>query len=60
METTSPKVAALAAKGLADPASLTPQEIRQVCASALTQAPDADEVAEAEPAPQGPGFMIDP
>lgn len=35
---TSPEVAALAAKGLADPASLTPEEIQSVCASAVAQA----------------------
>ena len=35
---TSPEVAALAAKGMADPASLTPEEIQSVCASAVAQA----------------------
>lgn len=35
---TSPEVAQLAAKGLADPASLTPDEIKSVCASAVAQA----------------------
>jgi hypothetical protein len=39
-EVTSPKVAALAARGLAQPMSLNHREIRTVCASALTQAPD--------------------
>lgn len=38
-ETTSPQVASVASKGLAHPMSLTAQEIRTVCASALTQAP---------------------
>lgn len=60
---TSPRIAALAAKGLADPASLKPQEVREVCASALAQVPDADEVEEDDPAPPepaGPGFVIMP
>lgn len=35
---TSPEVAQLAAKGLADPASLTTDEIKSVCASAVAQA----------------------
>lgn len=35
---TSPEVAALAARGVQDPASLTPEEIKSVCASALAQA----------------------
>lgn len=39
-ETTSPEVASIAAKGLAKPMSLTSREIRMVCASALTQAPN--------------------
>lgn len=36
-ERTSPEVASLASRGLSDPASLSPEEIRAVCASALTQ-----------------------
>jgi hypothetical protein len=39
-ETTSRQVASIASKGLAKPASLTTKEIRTICASALTQAPD--------------------
>jgi len=39
-ERTSRHVASIAARGLADPASLSLAEIRLVCASALTQAPD--------------------
>lgn len=35
--TTSPEVASIAAKGLANPDSLTPEEIKSVCASALSQ-----------------------
>lgn len=64
-EQTSARVASLAAKGLADPASLKPQEIREVCASALNQAADREEAevseVEAEPfeAPV-PGFLIQP
>jgi len=37
-EYTSERVAAIAARGLDDPASLTLEEIRAVCGSALTQA----------------------
>ena len=48
-EHTSSEIAALAARGLADPASLTLDEIRSVCASALTQAPDRDEPQPDEP-----------
>lgn len=36
-ETTSPEVASIAARGLSNPESLTPDEIKSVCASALTQ-----------------------
>lgn len=39
-EQTSPKVAAIASRGLKSPESLTKAEIRAVCASALTQAPN--------------------
>lgn len=39
-ETTSAHVASVAARGLSRPWSLTDAEIRAVCASALTQAPD--------------------
>jgi hypothetical protein len=39
-EKTSADVAKLASKGLKDPASLTNVEIRQLAASALTQAAD--------------------
>lgn len=36
-ETTSPKIAAIAARGLKQPEKLTASEVRSVCASALTQ-----------------------
>ena len=36
-EATSSRIAKIAAKGLNDPKSLTPAEIKAVCASALTQ-----------------------
>lgn len=36
-EETSDRVAAIAARGLADPASLSLEEIKAVCGSALTQ-----------------------
>jgi len=39
-ETTSAEVASIASRGLRRPTSLTDAEIRAVCASALTQAPD--------------------
>jgi hypothetical protein len=39
-ELTSRRVASIAARGLDSPLSLTADEIRTVCASALTQAPD--------------------
>lgn len=38
-EQTGPTVASIAARGLRDPLSLSGAEIKQVCASALTQAP---------------------
>lgn len=38
-EQTGPTVASIAARGLRDPHSLSGAEIKQVCASALTQAP---------------------
>lgn len=37
IETTSPEVASIAARGLSNPELLTPSDIRAVCASALTQ-----------------------
>ena len=40
-ERTSPAIASIAARGLLRPDSLTPAEVQRVCASALTQAPDA-------------------
>ena len=39
-EQTSSSVASIAARGLKVPGSLTPSEIKTVCASALTQAPN--------------------
>lgn len=39
IEQTGPTVASIASRGLRDAASLSDAEIRQVCASALTQAP---------------------
>jgi hypothetical protein len=40
-EATGAEVGTIASRGLADPGSLTPDEIQAVCASALTQRPDA-------------------
>ena len=39
-EHTGRRIASLAGKGLADPRSLTLEEVREVCGSALTQVPD--------------------
>lgn len=39
-EKTSPKIATIASKGLRDPKSLTPAQIKKVSASALTQSAD--------------------
>ena len=39
-EVTSASVASIAARGLRDPGSLTHEEIKTVCASALTQRPN--------------------
>ncbi|UTC28545.1 hypothetical protein MARCHEWKA_00270 [Brevundimonas phage vB_BpoS-Marchewka] len=39
-EVTSASVGSIAARGLRDPASLTLDEIKKVCASALTQRPN--------------------
>lgn len=38
-EETSDRIASIAGRGLDDPTSLTPEEIRAVCGSAVTQAP---------------------
>ena len=48
-ETAEPRVASMASQGLVDPASLSHDEIRAVCASALTKVPDhrKDEVTRA-------------
>jgi hypothetical protein len=39
-EKTSTKVATLAAKAMQNPGSLSPQEIKELAASVLTQSPD--------------------
>jgi hypothetical protein len=39
-EKTSARVAAIASKALKNPASVTPDEIKELAASVLTQAPD--------------------
>lgn len=39
-EVTSASIASIAARGLRDPGSLTHDEIKKVCASALTQRPN--------------------
>jgi hypothetical protein len=39
-EPANPKVASLASQGLYDPTSLTPDDVRAICATALTRVPD--------------------
>lgn len=39
-EPANPKVASLASQGLYDPASLTPDDVRAICATALARVPD--------------------
>ena len=39
-EKTSQKVASIASKALQNPSSLSPQEIKELAASVLTQSPD--------------------
>jgi hypothetical protein len=39
-EKTSTRVAAIASKALQNPSSLSPQEIKELAASVLTQSPD--------------------
>jgi hypothetical protein len=39
-ERTSSRVGTIASKGLRDPKSLTPKEIKSIAAAALTQRPD--------------------
>ena len=39
-EKTSARVAAIASKALQNPSSVTPQEIKELAASVLTQSPD--------------------
>ena len=46
-EVTSAQVGAIAARGLKDPMSITPDEVLALCGSALTQRPD-----HAKPAPE--------
>lgn len=47
-EKTSPTIASLAARGVSNPESLSPEEIKAVCASALTQASDRPSVTQTE------------
>lgn len=51
-EKTDAQVASLAALGVRNPEALTPEEIKSVCASALTQAPDRPRPEEP---PEEPG-----
>lgn len=47
----NPTVASLASRGLSDPASLTLDDVRAICATALTRVPDhrQDEIVRARP-----------
>lgn len=47
-EKTSAEVAKIAARGIKDPGSLSPEEIARVCASALTQTPNKNDKDSAE------------
>ncbi len=49
---TTPKVASLASRGLFDPASLTLDDVRAICATALARVPDhrQSEIVRARPA----------
>ena len=51
-EPANPKVASLASQGLFDPASLTLDDVRAVCAKALAHVPDhrQTEIVQARPA----------
>jgi len=47
----NPKIASLAALGLFDPTSLTPDDVRAICATALERVPDhrQNEIVQARP-----------
>lgn len=54
-EVTSPEVLKIAARGIKEPSSLSPEEIQSVCASCLTQAavrPAPDLAICPEPPPE--------
>jgi hypothetical protein len=46
------RLASLASQGLTDPASLTPDDVRAICATALTRVPDhrQQEIVQRRPA----------
>jgi hypothetical protein len=50
-ESTNSKVASLASLGLFDPTSLTPDDVRAICATALMRVPDhrQNEIVKARP-----------
>lgn len=50
-DTTSPRVASLAAQGLFDPGSLSLDDVRAICATALARVPDhrQSEIVKARP-----------
>ena len=52
LEQGNPIIASLASQGLADPASLTLDDVRAICATALTRVPDhrRREIVRARPA----------
>ena len=51
IEQANPKVASLASQGLFDPASLTPDDVRAICATALARVPDhrQNEIVQGRP-----------
>ena len=50
-EPANPKVASIASQGLYDPASLTPDDVPAICATALARVPDhrQTEIVESRP-----------
>ncbi len=51
IDTSSPRVASLAAQGLLDPGSLSLDDVRAICATALARVPDhrQSEIVKARP-----------
>ena len=60
IEQANPKVASLASQGLFDPASLTPDDVRAICATALARVPDhrQNEIVQARPFYERLGYSV--